>query len=255
MKKPAFKWRNKVDKWVLIAEFIAFLIFIIALSIHFAGAEPYTIPQEVQQSAVYNILLPCTNNGTDCSTSTICNVSLNDPTGNVIFNGRIASATFYPQWNVTINETQTSTQGWYNGYYTCKDGSLSGKEQYKFLVTGNGRALPSGGVIVLFSILLIVVLASAIYVLFYSIGHYATLDLDVKDLGFNLGALFSLFAIIYLAKYYLGNPDILSLLNPILIASSILNGFVPLLFFILSISIGTVIRNKHQLTGGLDDEI
>jgi hypothetical protein len=235
--------RNKIIFTISLTISLVLLLLLISS----VSASPYIVPQPIAQGLNYSLKLPCTNNGTDCLGTSSCNITLTNPNGTNIFLNQPLSNSSFPLWNITINDTYLGTQGWYNGYYVCVVGSGVGKEQVQFQVTGFGKPEPSGGVIVFFSIMLFIIYGTMIYVFFHSIGHMLQLDFDLRDLGFNWGILFCYYVFVYLTKIYLGNPDFIKFMNPVLIVAVIFNGFLPILAFVLNLTVGTMIRKNNEV--------
>lgn len=193
----------------------------------------------------YDVKRPCINNGTYCSASSTCNITINYPDGTLLVaNSPMTYQTSY--FNYTISNTSLNQLGTYECLMTCKDGSLSGSDTFSFDVTGNGKPEPSGIVIVLFSVIAIAIFGVLIYLIFYSIGHIVSLDFDLVDMAINWGAVFAFYAMFILEGQYLGNPTLNSLFDIVVSVIVWTNGALALLGFVLTITAGTLVRNKHE---------
>jgi len=93
---------------------------------------------------------------------------------------------------------------------------------------------PSGYVIVFFSFLFIVIIATLTGLLLMSIFKAISLDMDGKDLTLNVSAFFALLAIYLLSLEYLGNPAISSITLTIVEIGGITNLFIPLIAYFVT---------------------
>lgn len=100
---------------------------------------------------------PCFNNGTYCSSATICNITVIYPSGdllldNVQMNNQIS---FH---NASIVAADNNELGIHPAYMTCIDSPLNGEDTFEIEITGNGfpsQQFPREFVIIILAFILI----------------------------------------------------------------------------------------------------
>lgn len=119
-----------------------FLILLLALMLF-----PFTTAQASEQIQVgkqyesINLIGTCFNNGTYCSSQTICNSTIIDPRGVVVLDNALETnqVAFY---NITLSAANTGEIGEYTQSRTCYDpaGDVTGSgfEEKPFLITPSG---------------------------------------------------------------------------------------------------------------------
>lgn len=133
----------------------------------------------------------------------------------------------------TITKGNFTQEGIVCWNYDCTDGH--GDDCIE--VTHNGKDKPSGVVIVLFSILFLIILATLITLMLYTLAHFVEKDFDMKDLIFNISAYFVLWGIYILGIEYVGNSFINTFLEWLIGIGALTNVFIPLVIFVISITI------------------
>lgn len=116
-----------------------------------------------------------------------------------------------------------------------------------FEITGNGKANPSGGIIVLFVIFYLILVGGSCYLVLYSIGHLMNLDFSITDLAIDWGVYLVAVCLFYLEEYYFGNPGFRDFLLWFLLIGGILLVFIPVIAFIISMIIGSMNRRKSAI--------
>lgn len=114
----------------------------------------------------------------------------------------------------------------------------------QFTINANGKPDPSGGIVVVFVILFIILVGITCYMALYTIGHFMSLDFDLIDLAFDWGLFFAIGAFYFLEMNYLGNIGMELYLNWFLAIGGIILILVPIIAFILSITVGSLQRKK-----------
>jgi hypothetical protein len=165
----------------------------------------------------------------------------------------------YPNSSIaTSNQNMTKTAQTFN--YSFCNTSTSGVYVYDyyddggntyvndFTINANGKADPAGGIVTLFVILFILLAGVTCYLAIYTIGHLMSLDFDLIDLAFDWGLFFAIGAFYFLEMNYLGNIGMELYLNWFLSVGGILLVLLPLIAFILSITIGSLQRKKVTQT-------
>ena len=108
------------------------ILFMILCVLPFINAVVY------EQSTDFNLTVICTNNGTYCSASALCNGTLINPEGVAVINNepmtRIGAV-----YSLSVNSTHSSTNGEYQLNSVCIDGSLAKSESWFFNITPNGE--------------------------------------------------------------------------------------------------------------------
>jgi len=214
---------------------ILMLAILLVTPLIIAETETYEIDKET------NLKFTCTLNNAIPSASTNYNITISYKNGSTFLNNVATTA----QGNGAFNYTTTFTElGLYKVQMFCYDGTYSFSEEGYYDITGNGKEQPEGSVIVLFSICFLIIVGSLIYVLILSIGHFASLDLDVIDLAKALGTYFVLIAFYYLNGFYMGNTAIDSFSLILIRVGGFTHLVIPLIGFIISITVGSLKKKK-----------
>jgi len=147
---------------------------------------------------------------------------------------------------LTFNYTYCNTNalGVYIYDYFDEDGNVYVND---FEITGNGRENPSGSVSVLFIILFIISAIGLIYIVLYNLGHFVKLDLDIIDVAINWGIYFGVIVVYLMQDFYMGNPDLHNWLVLLIEIGGITSVLVPIIAFILSVTLGGISRGKVQI--------
>lgn len=93
------------------------------------------------QGERFDLKRTCILNGTYCAQTTLCNVTVQGPNGNNIFNN--SAMTVNPGWsNITFPLLPKTSRffGFYLGTMTCTDGGVSGAESFFVEQTADGNA-------------------------------------------------------------------------------------------------------------------
>lgn len=133
-----------------------------------------------------------------------------------------------------LDGNYTQTLGNYNVNGLGDEGGINKVWAYTFEITSNGRNSPDGIIVVVFSIIFIFLIFYLIFFLFYGLGHIKEWDLDIKDLAYNLGGYFALFAVFMLEKIYLGNQEIEEFLILFITIGAFTNFLLPIIGFVVS---------------------
>jgi hypothetical protein len=137
----------------------------------------------------------------------------------------------------------TSDLGTYTYDYFDADGNVYVND---FTITPNGKDAPSGGIVVLFSAIFIVLIGLSCYFVVYTLGHFMQLDFDVIDLAIDFGIFFMVIVSFYFEGYYLANPFIGSMQDIMFYISGILFVLVPVIAFIVSLIVGGLNPNSKM---------
>lgn len=146
-----------------------------------------------KQSTVINVIEPCYKNGTYCSATSWCNVTILDPSGDVI-KDNINMENQGAYFNYSLLESETEVLGEWSYDISCCDGGYCDSVHKTFKVTPNGSELSQTEAISYLGIIFILVISTGfcIYLL------RKTNTLWVEALSFGLAWMFIL-TISYLA--------------------------------------------------------
>lgn len=177
----------------------------------------------------------------DCTYNNITSIILPNATRLILDVGMTQRGSEFNYTFCLTNETGT--------YLINGIGDLVGVDTvwaYEIEVTEEGNERPGSTVIVLFSILFLIILASLTALILYTLAHTAEKDFDVKDLIFNISAYIVLWGIYILGKEYVGNYFINTFLEWLIGIGAITNVIFPLVIFVLSI---TIWKWREELEG------
>jgi len=119
---------------------------IIIMAIFLIMILPMVIATEddiTQLSETYNYKFPCYNNGTFCGSSATCNITVLDPTMQVLINGQDATNQGN-YFNYTIQGSLLNNPGKHNVMLECTDGPASNTNNDYFLVTQSNFVYDTG---------------------------------------------------------------------------------------------------------------
>lgn len=201
-----------------------------------------------KQNTAYDVKRTCINNGTYCSASAQCNLTIIYPDGTLLVSNALMTNKI-SYHNYTIANTSLTQLDTYEAIMMCTDGSLSGSETFDFLVTANGKPAPSGGVIVLFTIIFLIILGSMVFFFFSVIGHFVKMDIDIIDVAINWGIYFILIGVYTLHNFYVANPTIESMLIMIMRIGGFTNLVLPVLAFSVTLIVKKI-KNNRRLANG-----
>ena len=216
---------------------ITILMLVILLAMPFVLAETETYPYNTTQELKYS----CTLNNAIPSASAEYNITISYPNGTTFIsnknttklgNGAFSYVTLFPM------------HGLYKVISFCYDGTYSYSSTGYYEVTDNGKIAPSENVVIFFAIAFLLVLGFGLYQLILSLGHFASLDLDVVDLAKTIGVYFALLGLYQLSIYYLGNPNIKSFLLIAIRIGGFTHLIIPLIGFLISVTIGSLKKKK-----------
>lgn len=197
----------------------------------------------VTQGQNFTIKDTCTYNGFSCSSSFVCNLTIIKPDLTYL----LEQSSMFKQgdyFNYNLNQDNSTDLGIYTKTIYCQNGTLGGQETEKYQVTTNGKAPPEGIVLVLFSVIFFAIVFSLLFIFLYSFGGLLSLNYDVRDVSLNVGVYFVLLLFQIFQKFYVGDPTMNSLSLTILEIIIYTNVYLPLLAFILTMTLGVYLRMK-----------
>lgn len=187
---------------------------------------------------VYNI-----SNGLAVTSGISCELHFYDDTGHHQYEGLDTTPSHTYDYSFDLNGTNFTEGDYYYNVY-CNSSRLGGFSTIPLEVTLNGRERPGDIVIFFFSAIFLALMVLFLYTLITSIGHLFSLDLDVIDLAKNIGIYFGILGLYELSVFYLGNPNIDRFLLILLRIGGFTHLIIPLISFVLSITIGSLRKKK-----------
>ena len=124
-----------------------------------------TYKQTYKQNVGMDLVIPCSNNDTFCSSSATCNLTILKPDEKILIEGK-ATTNKGTHHSYLLTEAQTSNLGRHRVIVSCQDGSENGFSTYPYWITETGE--PSGEY--RFAIYLIILLGWLLFI----IGAYKT---------------------------------------------------------------------------------
>ena len=209
------------------------LILVIAPLI-IAETETYKIDQET------NLRFTCTLNEA-IPTGASYNITISYPNGTLFIDNQATTAQGSGAFNYTTTFTDT---GLYKVQNFCYDGTYSYSSTGYYDITGNGKTAPNENIILFFSIAILILLGFGLYSLILSMGHFASLDLDVVDVAKSFGVYFAILGLYQLSLIYLGSPQIETWLILFIKIGAWTHILIPLVGFVISITIGGLKKKK-----------
>lgn len=147
------KTQNKVGIY------IAVLVFIfIGVGVVSAEVDSVTVESVFKQNTAIDIKEPCIINGTWCSGSAVCNITIWKPDDSILLSNALMTnqLSFH---NKTLTPAQSISLGTYTATASCSDQGLSGYRTFYYQVTPSG----SNGILGLSIILILVVYGIALF--------------------------------------------------------------------------------------------
>lgn len=202
-----------------------------------------------QQNAEIDIKTNCFNNGTYCTASAQCNISIYYPNETIIVNNQPMTnqESFY---NYTLSSAYTGTLGEYHATLVCIDGVEAGNDEFTFDITYNGKEKPTEWIIIIFMIFFIVLIGGFIITLFLIIRDFAAHNIDVIDVAKYFSMYLALVTVYYFSQDYLGNNLVDNVLSLFIKFGIVTHGIVLFTGFVFSLVINKVNEAKRIRFGG-----
>jgi len=117
-----------------------------------------------QSGSTIDLKIPCTNNGTYCSASAVCNATVINPKGDLIRNGEGMTQNI-SIFNVSLISEDTEILGTYEFTVCCVDGGDTSCKTLTFKITPNGNDLgiAEGIVYIIFIVALVFIFLLFLY--------------------------------------------------------------------------------------------
>jgi hypothetical protein len=142
------------------------------------------LAQTYEQDEPLDIKAPCMNNGTYCSASATCNVTIFYPNSTTLINNELMTNN-QAYHNYSLTEEQTNILGEYEVTIMCQDGTIYGYSTYNYKITPTGEEPSTSEGILYIGIF-------AVLLIFFILCIYGLITLD------NLFIRFAILHISYL---------------------------------------------------------
>jgi hypothetical protein len=119
-----------------------------------------------EQNNELDLKVPCSNNGTICSNSATCEISIIDPNSDFLINNQSMTNNNNSIFSYYLNEDQIFILGDYRVVVFCSDGSFNGYTNFIYEITETGESAGNYRV----AIYVIIILAWLLFI----IGAYRT---------------------------------------------------------------------------------
>jgi len=112
-----------------------------------------------------------------------------------------------------------------------------------FDITSLGKPVTTGGILVFFVIIFLVLISLIGYLAIFNLGRLLSLDFDIADFAKNFGLYTAIVVLYFLEQYYINNPMMDDILLRLVQWSWTIFIVVPIVALVLTITIGSL---KHQ---------
>jgi hypothetical protein len=148
-------------KKIYLATLIFALMVISMICIQIATAEDLVF----KQGQIVDLKIPCINNGTYCSSSAVCYITISKPDGVLLVNNQTMD-NMGAYNNYTLDGNQTQFIGSYPTLVVCEDGGWNGYSSFSFEITSTGSKSELAN-----NIFLIIVFAIAFVMFLFGINR------------------------------------------------------------------------------------
>ena len=189
-----------------------------------------------QEGTQVQLKIPCINNGSLCSGSATCNLTVLYPNSSTLINNS-AMNNALGFFTYDLSTAKTTPTGEYFATSNCNDGSLNGYSTFTYFITVNGKEPPEGITIIIFVILFLILLGMITGLILYTVGKFAEQEFNLWDLIYNISTFFVILGVYFFGKEYLSNAFFNTFLVSVISITSFTNVFFPLIAFIFSITV------------------
>ncbi len=130
--------------------FLSLAFIFLFIGIASAIDSEYTFKQNTQ----VDLKRPCINNGTWCSGSSACNITITNPDSTILVNN-VLMTNKGSYHNITLQPNKVLQIGYYKADMVCTDGTLSGSDTFSYQVSPSGNT----NVLGLFIIVIVIIYA------------------------------------------------------------------------------------------------
>lgn len=127
------RFKSLYERFKMIKKELFLFLFCLILAVSLVSAADMISGQGEE----LNIVRTCFNNGTFCSSSAECNLTITNPNSHIIINNdRMTNNVSFH--NFTLNKDQTVVLGIYRAIMTCTDGTVHGGDTFTIQITPTG---------------------------------------------------------------------------------------------------------------------
>ena len=130
--------------------FLSLAFIFLFIGIASAIDSEYTFKQNTE----VDLKRPCINNGTWCSGSSACNITITNPDSTILVNN-VLMTNKGSYHNITLQPNKVLQIGYYKADMVCTDGTLSGSDTFSYQVSPSGNT----NVLGLFIIVIVIIYA------------------------------------------------------------------------------------------------
>jgi len=203
---------------------------------------PVVVANTYQINTTIDIRHPIRVDGSPAPNA-ICNITVLNPINNIIVDYR-EMENKSSSHNYSVNYSLIDQVGTYVYYITCIDLDGNETESFEFDVTFTGKEEPSGIFKVVLTIFFIFLLAILTYLVMYTFGKLTKFEVDIINVAYNWGFLFALLGFYIVFNTYWADAAIAGFITLIITITGITNGFLPILFFFISVIFGTLKKRR-----------
>ena len=117
--------------------FFSLTFLFLFINLDFTSAQEEDDIVLVKQLTDFDLRRPCFNNGSFCSASATCNLTITRPDGSSLVSAQ-SMTNKLTYFNRTFSKSQTSVIGTHPSIMSCTDGGVSGADTFNLLITPSG---------------------------------------------------------------------------------------------------------------------
>jgi len=156
--------------------------------------------------------------------------------------------TYNPSYyNYTLNITNTNVTGIYEATTVCKDGANYGANTFYYLITYNGREQANDFTLVAFYITFLIFVGMMMFTLFRIINYFKEWNVNIMDVCYSFCIYLGAITLYYFNDFYGGVYLIDRLCVFFIKVGWISHIFLPIIAYILSITLGDWIRRTKEV--------
>jgi len=192
--------------------------------VSFASAESI-----YKEDTLQDLKVPCFNNNSYCSPSSVCNLTMIRYDGTILINNELMS--FNSAYhNYTLNTTHTAESGEHRIVVVCTDGGIKGKSTFTLIITPTGKSISTSSAITQ-GLILFIIFGVTIFFLIFA----GTTENPGVKLFFNVVGYIAMFIAVGTGYILMQNSEVQSNLSFTLEALIFVIGivFIVIMFYIM----------------------
>lgn len=176
---------------------------------------------------------------------TDCNITILSPSG-VVLTDNLLMENQGIYFNYTLQNTESV--GNYDVYFICSNFTSA-----IFRITSMGLESPADYAMIFMYLAVLVELVAGLYLLFYTLQHTFVKETDLKILGMNYVAWFSLYIILGLNQNYIGSAFSQDMLELLIKLGVFTNMIIPTIGFVWSFIMNRFKDMRNAMKGGKNE--